>query len=238
MKLGAPRLRIATVVLSFIALASTVSSGRSSPSAALLGQVTSSTPLSAALDSAPSDSSAEVALEALMREYAEGSEAAFDELYRRMTPKLFGYLLRLTRHRERAEDLLQITYSKIHRARGRYLEDAPLLPWVLAIARRTYFDDVRSRRTRREDLSPEGVLPEPSPSHGEDTGTELLDRALAELPEAYREAIVLTKITGLSLNEAAAVVDSTPSALKLRVHRGYKVLREVIERMTRDEQES
>lgn len=237
MKPGAPRLRIATVVLSFIALAFTVSSGRESPSAALLGRVTSSTPLSA-LDGPSSESSAEVALETLMREYAEGSEAAFDELYRRMTPKLFGYLLRLTRHRERAEDLLQVTYSKIHRARERYLEDAPLLPWVLAIARRTYFDDVRSRRTRREDLSPEGVLPEPSPSYGEDTGTELLDRALAELPEAYREAIVLTKITGLSLNEAAAVVDSTPSALKLRVHRGYKVLRETIERMTRDEQES
>jgi RNA polymerase sigma factor (sigma-70 family) len=190
------------------------------------------------MDGAPSDQPSEVTLEMLMREYVEGSELAFDELYRRLTPKLFGYLLRLTRQRERAEDLLQITYSKIHRARGSYLEDAPLLPWVLAIARRAYFDEVRSRRARREDLSPEGVLPEPAPLHMEDTGTDLVDRALSQLPEAYREAIVLTKITGLSLAEAAAVVDSTPSALKLRVHRGYKVLREVIERLTSDEQES
>lgn len=173
-----------------------------------------------------------------MREYAEGSEPAFDELYRRLTPKLFGYLLRLTRHREHAEDLLQITYSKIHRARASYIEDAPLLPWVLAIARRAYFDDVRSRRARREELSAEGILPEPSLVANDDVETDLVERALAEIPETYREAIVLTKITGLSLAEASVVVDSTPSALKLRVHRGYKVLRDVIERLTRDEQGS
>lgn len=230
-------MRIASVVLSLVALAVNVSAGTSSPSAPLLGAVTPSTPGVSAFDGAPIDP-VEVTLESLMREYVEGSERAFDELYRRLTPKLFGYLLRLTHHRERAEDLLQVTYSKIHRARASYLEDAPLLPWVLAIARRAYFDDVRARRSRREDLSAEGVLPEPAPQPIDDSGNELVDRALAELPEVYREAIVLTKITGLSLAEAAAVVDSTPSALKLRVHRGYKVLRDVIERLTRDEQDS
>ncbi len=225
------------MVLSLVALAASVSSGPSRSTEPLSYVVTPSTPGVTALDGAPSDRSLEVTVEALMRNYAEGSESAFYELYRRLTPKLFGYLLRLTRQRERAEDLLQITYSKIHRARGSYLEDAPLLPWVLAIARRAYFDDVRARRARREDLSAEGILPEPAPQPIDDAGNELLDRALSEIPEAYREAIVLTKITGLSLAEAAAVVDSTPSALKLRVHRGYKVLREVIERLTRDEQE-
>lgn len=225
------------MVLSFVALAADVSAGTSRPSEPLLPPVTPSSPGVSAFERAPSAGS-EATLETLMREYAEGSERAFDELYRRLTPKLFGYLLRLTHHRERAEDLLQVTYSKIHRARGSYLEDAPLLPWVLAIARRAYFDDVRARRARREDLSAEGVLPEPAPQPIDDTETELVDRALAELPEVYREAIVLTKITGLSLAEAAVVVDSTPSALKLRVHRGYKVLRDVIERLTRDEQQA
>src|SRR5690606_16836838 len=107
------RARIATVVLSLVALAVNVSAGTSDPSAPLFGAVPPSTPGVSALDGASTDVGGGT-LEALMREYVEGSERAFDELYRRLTPKLFGYLLRLTRHRERAEDLLQITYSKIH----------------------------------------------------------------------------------------------------------------------------
>lgn len=224
------------MVSSFVGLSTAVSAGPLSSSEPWLNSVTTSTARASTLDVAPRQAP-EVTLEALMRQYTAGSDRAFDELYRRLTPKLFGYLLRLARHRERAEDLLQITYSKIHRARSSYIEDAPLLPWVLAIARRVYFDDVRARRARREDLSAEGVLPEPVPTPREEPGSELLERALGELPEAYREAIVLTKITGLSLVEAAAVVDSTPSAIKLRVHRGYKALRDTLERLTRDEQE-
>jgi RNA polymerase sigma-70 factor, ECF subfamily len=174
-------------------------------------------------------------LEHLMSAYVAGSERAFDELYRRLTPKVYGYLLRLARKPERAEDLVQVTYSKLHRARASYLAGAPLLPWVLAIARRAFFDESRALRSRREDLTNEGVLPEPSATANEGTDTGLLERGLAEIPEAYREAIVLTKITGLSLVEAAAVVESTPSAVKLRVHRGYKALRESMERLAQDD---
>lgn len=174
-------------------------------------------------------------LEQLMGAYVAGSERAFDELYRRLTPKVYGYLLRLARKPERAEDLVQVTYSKLHRARASYLAGAPLLPWVLAIARRSFFDESRAMRARREDLTNEGVLPESSDSVVEDPDTSLLERALAEIPEVYRESIVLTKITGLSVTEAAAVVESTPSAVKLRVHRGYKALRDAMERLMQDD---
>ena len=63
----------------------------------------------------------DVTFEELMERYVGGSAPAFDELYHRVTPKLFGYLLRLTRNRERAEDLLQITFTKAHPA-GNSLE--------------------------------------------------------------------------------------------------------------------
>lgn len=182
--------------------------------------------------------SSEVSAEELMAAYVEGNEQAFDDLYRLLTPKLFGYLLRLTRHRERAEDLLQVTFSKLHRARASYLSDAPLLPWVLAIARRSFYDEVRQLKNRREELSKDGALPEPGDVHPPDQEgelTDVLERALAELPEMYREAIILTKVTGLSLSEAAEVVGATPSAVKLRVHRGYKMLREVLERLQSDD---
>jgi RNA polymerase sigma-70 factor (ECF subfamily) len=144
-----------------------------------------------------------------------------------VAPKLFGYLLRLTRNRARAEDLLQVTFAKIHRARSTYLEGAPFLPWASAIARRSFFDEVRSHRARREELSFDGQLPEPPNEVGglPDDLQDALERALDALPEAHREAIQLTKVTGLSVQEAARVLGTTPTAVKLRVHRGYVALR-------------
>lgn len=166
-----------------------------------------------------------------MCQYVDGSAAAFDDLYRQLSPKLFGYLLRLTRNRERAEDLLQITFTKIHRARASYLRGAPLLPWVLAIARRSFYDERRAAKSRTEDLSADGQLPEPKvEEHGLPTDIQVaLESALDAMPETYREAIQLTKITGLSMVEAAEVLGTTPTAVKLRVHRGYTALRKSLE---------
>ncbi len=178
---------------------------------------------------------ADTTLEALMERYVDGDEAAFDALYQRSSSRLFGYLLRLTRSRERAEDLLQVTYSKVHRARGSYLRGAPVMPWFIAIARRSFLDERRSAKVRKEDLSSDGTLPEPS-SVNQDVGDDVadaLERALDSLPENYREAIVLTKVTGLSLAEASEVLGATPTALKLRVHRGYVKLRERLDQYKR-----
>jgi len=175
--------------------------------------------------------SLDASVEGLMDAYVDGSATAFDELYRRVAPNLLAYLLRLTRNRERAEDLLQITFTKVHRARGSYLRGAPLLPWILAIARRSFLDERRSATTRTEDLSADGTLPEPRTAEAELPAdlSDALERALDALPEAYREAIQLTKIAGLSIAEAAGVLGTTETAVKLRVHRGYAQLRKQLE---------
>jgi RNA polymerase sigma-70 factor (ECF subfamily) len=185
----------------------------------------------ASLDSVRTDPG-EASLEQLMDQYVDGSAAAFDELYRRLAPRVLSYLLRLTRHRERAEDLLQVTFTKLHRGRDSYMSGAPLLPWVLAIARRSFYDERRAARVRQEDLSNDGSLPEPV-AHDQQSVpsdvSEALDKALDRLPQPYREAIQLTKITGLSLAEAAEVLGTTASALKLRIHRGYNLLRKELD---------
>jgi RNA polymerase sigma-70 factor (ECF subfamily) len=177
----------------------------------------------------------EASLEELMLAYVSGDAVAFDQLYRRLSPQVYAYLMRLTRDRPRAEDLLQVTFTKLHRARSSYITGAPLLPWVLAIARRSFLDERRSAKSRSEDLSVDGTLPEPKrvSDNGHEDLSEAIDRALDRLPETYREAIQLTKIVGLSLVEAADVLDSTPTAVKLRVHRGYTMLREHLQHLQR-----
>ena len=166
-----------------------------------------------------------------MEQYVDGSAAAFDGLYRRTAPQLLGYLVRLSGDRNVAEDLLQVTFAKIHRARASYLRGAPLLPWALAIARRSFYDERRSARSRREHLTRDGSMPEPERSDRELPAdvAEAVERALDDMPVAYREAIQLTKVTGLSIAEAAEVLDTSPTAVKLRVHRGYNLLRKMLE---------
>jgi RNA polymerase sigma-70 factor, ECF subfamily len=169
-------------------------------------------------------------LETLMDRYVDGDQAAFAELYQRVSPKLYGYLLRLSRDRALAEDVLQTTFAKIHRARHAYVRGAAVVPWVLVIARRTFFDERRSAAARWEVLSDDGVLPEsdtPVPDAVPDLAEDIA-RAMESLPAHYRAAIELTKLSGLSGTEAARALQTTRSAVKLRVHRGYKLLREML----------
>jgi len=170
-----------------------------------------------------------------MEKYVGGDSVAFDELYKRLAPKVLGFLVRLTRDRPRAEDLLQVTFSKLHRARGAYLPGAPVLPWAFAIARRSFYDERRRAKARREVLSNDGRLPD---THAAEAPAALeledaLENGLETLPATYREAIELTKVAGLSVAEAAGVLGTTANAVKLRVHRGYRLLRPHLERFVR-----
>lgn len=169
----------------------------------------------------------ESSLEDLMGRYVDGDIRAFDELFRRLSPRLYGYLIRLTRRPDRAEDLVQITFAKVHRARAGYLRGAPVMPWVFAIGRRAFFDEVRRTKSRHEDLSADGSLPEPPPDPAavHQDLAEALEHALSNLPRPYAEAIQLLKITGLSVRDAAEVLGASESAVKLRAHRGYVLLR-------------
>ncbi len=168
-----------------------------------------------------------------MDRYARGDDAAFAELYDLLAPGLLRYLTRQTRNEARAEDLVQQTLLRIHRARGRFLPGAAVFPWALAIARRLLIDDLRSRKGDRgaRSLEDEPYLdpPDPAPSAADlVVARQLAARIqgeLAKLPVPQGEAFELLKEDGLSLAEAAAVLGTTVTAVKLRAHRAYLALR-------------
>jgi RNA polymerase sigma-70 factor (ECF subfamily) len=176
-----------------------------------------------------------------MGRYCDGDAAAFDALYELVAPRLLGYLTSLIGERAAAEDLLQLTFMKLHEARAMYVRDADPVPWLYTIAHRTFLDEVRRRKRARvrltEDGKPAGEEradlsggrerdePEPDPELA-----QLTLAALAQLPSSQREALVLTKLHGRSHAEAAAIVGTTPSAIKLRAHRAYVALRRILGR--------
>jgi RNA polymerase sigma-70 factor, ECF subfamily len=181
---------------------------------------------------------ADDSLEQLMARYLAGDMAAFDELYARVSPRVFGYLLSMTGTRARAEDLFQTTFLKLHRGRSGWIPGAPVLPWLMAIARNAFYDDARTAKQSRVRLTATGEVPDlipPGDLEAELTREdaerssaavlEALAPAVASLPPLQREAFALTKQGGLTHKEAAISLGTTETAVKLRVHRAYEALR-------------
>ncbi len=178
-------------------------------------------------------------LTAAMARYCDGDAAAFHVLYQQVAPRLLGYLTGLIGERAAAEDLLQLTFMKLHEARAVYVRGADPVPWLYTIAHRTFLDESRRRKRARVRLTDEGQLPEPTfadlAGSGEGDGaavdpelSKVTLGALAHLPASQREALVLTKVHGHSVAEAAAIVGTTPGAIKLRAHRAYVTLRRLL----------
>jgi len=176
----------------------------------------------------------------LMGRYCDGDAQAFHELYRALAPRLLGYLTGLCGDPATGEDLLQLTFLKLHTTRSAYVRGANPLPWLYTIARTVCLDELRKRRRARVRLAVEGeALPElaahltglpeaQAPDEGVAAAADAAMRALVKLPDSQRDALLLTKVHGRSLAEAAAITGSTVGAVKLRIHRGYVTLRKVL----------
>ena len=176
----------------------------------------------------------------LMQRYCDGDAAAFRALYGQVAPRLFGYLLRMVRDRAVADDLVQQTFLKVHRARASYVRGADPTPWIYAIAHRTFLDEARRKKRAVVAVGADDELPEVKAEfsgHAEGAGAdadadpELAKAAIAALdalPPQQREAVVLTKLDGKSIAEAAEIAGTTPGAMKVRAHRGYVALRKAL----------
>ena len=160
-----------------------------------------------------------------------GDSAAFDAVYAAFNARVFGFLARLSRRRDVAEDLLEETWLRLVARAHRLQPDTELGPWLFTVARNLYFSYCRSRLladSRVADLMglwPAGT-PRPSPFE-ETAASELerrLERALASLPAASREVLLLVAVEGLTSSEAAAVCGVTPEALRQRLSRARALL--------------
>ena len=123
---------------------------------------------------------------------------------------------------------MQETLLALHLQRGTYDPTQPVSAWAVAIARHKLVDHWR-RRGRREGLHDaiDDVEEQLLAVDADDGGARRdLETLLQDLPPAQQQAIVLTKLEGLSVAEAAARTGASESAIKVQVHRGLKRLAE------------
>lgn len=170
--------------------------------------------------------------EALMAAYVDGNEHAFGELFRLLGPRVKRFFLRKFGDEALADDMRQITFLKMHRAREAYRVGEPLRPWLFTIAARVRIDELRKRKhveqsddLERADLAhADEQLHEADLVERADIATHVRD-AVNALPESQRVVVKMHRYQGLTFREIADRMDVTEAAVKLRAFRAYGQLR-------------
>lgn len=129
-----------------------------------------------------------------------------------------------------AEDVVQDIVIAIHERRDTYDRTRPLMPWVYAITRYKLLNHLRASRHRRSHVPLEDeahALVADVPGEDFAAAGQEIRGLLDALPVGQREAVVLTKIQGRSLAEAAERTGLTEGAIKVRVHRAMAALRKL-----------
>ena len=167
----------------------------------------------------------------LFRALRSGDAAAFDQLYDHYRPRLFSFLVRLTKQQEVAEDLLQETWIRLAACAPTLRADTTLGPWLFTVARNLYFSWRRSRavdETRVTELDPSWPAPDRGDSPFEAAAQAELERcveaALGRLPFRDREVLLLVGVVGLTPSEAAAACGLPAVTLRARLHRAREKL--------------
>jgi RNA polymerase sigma-70 factor, ECF subfamily len=167
-----------------------------------------------------------------MRRYQQADPAAPAALVALISPALLRFFRFNAASREQAEDLLQETWLKIHRMRHTWRPGERVLPWVYAIAHHVRIDSYRRTRriaTRETALDP---MFEPACSTGAYESIHF-ESLVSSLPDGQREVIIMLKAAGMTVEEVARATSSTVGAVKLKAHRAYERLRELLQAPSR-----
>ena len=164
-----------------------------------------------------------------MERLREGDFPAFDALFGRYAERIHRFLSHRVGDAARAEDLTQETFLSVIRARGRYVAGGTFRQWLYAIAANAARHEVRARRREGERMR---EMATSSPTSGQGEAATVHERAvrqaLALLADGQREVILLHAYEGMTFAEIAQVLRTTGVAARVRAHRAYRKLRELL----------
>src|SRR5579862_6332903 len=167
-----------------------------------------------------------------LEQFAAGDADAFEALFRQYQGDVYRWIVRLVRNPSVAEELTVETFWRIHRHHKRFDARRPFGPWARQIATRVAVDYLKSTDAR--ELSSE--LFEPMQPAGPDPALqaelrEQIARAFFSLPARLRVAASLALIEECPYTEIASALDISLSAVKMRVGRAVRRLRDSLEKM-------
>ena len=166
---------------------------------------------------------------------SRGDAAAFNQLMEQHERRMYAVSLRMCGNREDAQDCLQEAMLRVYRAIGGFKGQSSFSTWVYRITMNTCLDELRRKKNRQntslDNLLDMGWSPadETNAPEKQAMRSELrrnLNRAIRELPEEMRAAVVLRDIQGFSYDEIARMLEINVGTIKSRISRGREKLRE------------
>lgn len=163
---------------------------------------------------------------ALVQRACAGDSRAFERLYREHSGKVYGLCLRLTKDAQLAEDCTQDTFVNAWKALAQFQTRSSLSTWLHRIA-----VNVSLGRRRKAGPATEALPEDEDGTLGGftlETPVEVreLERAIGELPDGARDALVLHALYGYSHGEAAQMLGIAEGTCKAQLHRARRLLRE------------
>jgi RNA polymerase sigma-70 factor (ECF subfamily) len=189
----------------------------------------------------PIDSTDDIGETPFLEKLKAGDAQAFDQLVNRYSADIYGLLVRLTEDLEEAKDLTQETFLRALRNLGGFRGESGIKTWLFRIAINESRNRHRWWKRRRRDMtvsleaesetlglneriaSPSSENPETAAIDHE--RSEALHQALRELPQNYREVVILRDIEGLTYDEIASALQTNVGTIKSRIARGRDELR-------------
>ena len=184
----------------------------------------------------------------LARQLLEGKPEAFDRFVEHFRGKIFNYSRIMCGHREDAEEVAQETLLKVFENFDQLREPERVRAWVFRIAKNACL--IKRRKSifaPQQELSLDELMPAKDSSgdalrieiadwsaipEDEALRSELrqvLEDAMANMPEIYRSVMLLRDVEELSTEEAAQILDLTPDAVKTRLHRARLLARKMLD---------
>ncbi len=183
--------------------------------------------------------------EELMLRVQDGDTECFDVLVERYKVRLFNYLFRLTQDRDAAEEVAQEAFVRAFIHAGKYRTIARFSTWLYTIATNIVRNRLRAKsrapriyslwsrfgsdddEEHRVDIVDPARTPEDRLNDRE--LSEVINRAIEQIPEKYREAFVLREINQLSYEEIAAVTGLKLGTVRSRINRARGFFRRAVE---------
>jgi RNA polymerase sigma-70 factor (ECF subfamily) len=180
--------------------------------------------------------------QSLVEALHRGDRYACDDLVQRFTHRIYNVALRVTGQPDEAEEVLQETFINACRGVENFQGRSSLSTWLYRIATNNGLMRLRRRQVPSASLEAFSLDPEaefmprqledwewnPEAVTLTDELRQVMDEAVASLPDSLRTAFILRDLEDLSTKEAAEVLGISPGSLKVRLHRARLVLREYL----------
>lgn len=174
----------------------------------------------------------------LMLQVRAGDSTSFEVLLVKHRAPVIGYLTRMTGNQGIAEELAQEVFLRVYRNKDRYEPSAKFTTWLYRIATNLALNSIRDRRHEKKhqslDEPPSDHRPTPEPVEDSATQEEamvadvrlaVVRRAVAELPERQRAAVLMHKYQELDYQQIGDALGLSISAVKSLLFRAYETLR-------------